>query len=305
MGSINCPLCPQTFGSEFELSLHWSHSHRGPMPALKVPIPKDVAEKLIEGYKANAQEDLEIVNETMLYEEPKADEEAPYSLAASREGLGELSPVLKDVNGEIIDGFHRLGESANWHTITVSTIDTPVKLELARLAVNFNRRKVSPEELSQRITFLVKSGLKPEEIAKQTGISKATVYRYTPQEMKNERSAKISEGIKAKRDVSRETSIPDSIPATTGDLTHVTPRVRTFEEAAAEAAAESASKVKPLDFCVEESQAEDEVVPEGYPICPLCSAFMDLAEYKEIKQKAAAKFGKSIQTLLFPEAGGT
>ena len=100
---------------------------------------------------------------------------------------------MKDKHGNIIDGFHRVGENADWYCITVETVDTPVKLALARLAVNYCRRKVHPEELTERITFLVKAGMKPEEIAQATGISVATIYRYIPQELKDQ---KLSESQK-------------------------------------------------------------------------------------------------------------
>jgi len=59
MGKVSCPACPRVFNSDFEFRLHWSHSHRGPVPIIN----------------------LEPTN----IEEPRADEEAPYSLAASRE----------------------------------------------------------------------------------------------------------------------------------------------------------------------------------------------------------------------------
>jgi len=117
--------------------------------------------------------------------ETEVETEESYSLAASKSGLGELAPVLKDAYGNIIDGFHRKGESQDWHEITVPSIDTPVKLELARLASNFVRRKVTPAELTQRITFLIKAGLKPDEIAEKTGIGMRTIYKYMPQELKS------------------------------------------------------------------------------------------------------------------------
>lgn len=275
MSKVTCLKCSRVFDSEIEYRIHYSHNHPGPVMLARMESPRVIA----------------------VAEELKADDEAPYSLAASREGLGELSPVLKDVDGNVIDGFHRLGENAAWHTITVSTIDTPVKLELARLAVNFNRRKVSPEELSQRITFLVKSGLKPEEIAKQTGISKATVYRYTPQEMKNTQKVEAGKLGASARTCEHTVTIPESIPATTGNFV---PRVRTFAEAAADVAAETA-KTAESSFSPGEVEVEEEVVPEGTPLCPCCGASMDLAEYKEVKQSVARKFGKSIQTLLFSE----
>ncbi len=123
--------------------------------------------------------------------------EEGYSLAASGEGLGELYPVLKDAHGNVIDGFHRLGEKPDWHTETRPQIDTPVKLQLAMLAANFNRRNMAPEEITQRITFLVKAGLKPEEIAKITGISERTIHKYTPQDLKD--AKKIAAGQSPKQ----------------------------------------------------------------------------------------------------------
>jgi hypothetical protein len=114
-----------------------------------------------------------------------AQNDTAYSLAESRKGLGELTPVLEDAHGNIIDGFHRRGETPSWHGIAVPQIDNPVKLEMARLAVNFARRKVSPEEITQRVTFLINAGVSPDEIAKKTGISKTTIYKYMPEEAKN------------------------------------------------------------------------------------------------------------------------
>jgi len=111
-----------------------------------------------------------------------------YNLAESRKSLGELSPVIKDAHGNIIDGFHRLGENQSWFSITVPQIDTPVKLELARLTVNYVRRRVRPFELRLRIGFLIKTGgLTPREISEMTGISLRTINRYTPQRLKNQK----------------------------------------------------------------------------------------------------------------------
>jgi predicted DNA-binding transcriptional regulator AlpA len=117
--------------------------------------------------------------------ERQESEEDFYSLAASREGLGELTPVLVDVHGDIIDGFHRRKENSKWHAITVPHIDNPIKLELARLAVNFARRKVPDEELTQRVTFLRKAGLTAEEIAKKTGIGRSTIFKHIPKDLKD------------------------------------------------------------------------------------------------------------------------
>lgn len=110
-----------------------------------------------------------------------------YDLIQSVKSVGKLVPILKDKDGSIIDGLHRQEIDPYWPSITVEAVDTPVKLELARLAANFCRRNVSSEEMNNRVGFLVKQGLKPEEIADQTGISKSTIYKYMPQKLKDEK----------------------------------------------------------------------------------------------------------------------
>ena len=119
--------------------------------------------------------------------DPESETEDGYDLKGSATGLGELAPILKDAQGNIIDGFHRKVADPNWISVTVASVDNPVKLELARLAVNFCRRRVPKMEMQERIAFLVgKAGLKPEEIAEKTGISKRTIYNYLPQGLKNQ-----------------------------------------------------------------------------------------------------------------------
>jgi len=109
-----------------------------------------------------------------------------YDLSVSSKSLGKLYPILKDKTGNVIDGFHRQNADPEWPCVTVESVDNPVKLELARLASNFCRREIPESEMQLRISFLIKNGLKVEEIADQTGISKTTIYKYMPKEMKNE-----------------------------------------------------------------------------------------------------------------------
>ena len=139
-------------------------------------------------------------------------------------GIGKLVPILKDKHGNIIDGFHRIAIDPDWFSIIIEEIDDPVKLELARLAVNFCRRKVSREEMREKIKFLiVQGGLSPEGISRITGISLRTVYRYMPKELKDQvKSKRTSEGKKKKSEILRQnltagksnSEISDS-PATT------------------------------------------------------------------------------------------
>jgi hypothetical protein len=229
------------------------------------------------------------------------DSEDSYSLAVSREGIGELYPVLKDAFGNIIDGYHRKGENPEWHEASCPQINTPVLLALAQLSSNACRRAIPAEEKRQRIKFLIENGMKPSEIAKITGITERTVLKYTPQELKNPvfvesgRQSAITRKAIDPEGLQPTVAIPESISATTGNFV---PHVRTFEEAAKEVAAETA-KADESSFVP--GEVEDEVVPDGCPICPCCSASLNLSEYEEIKQKIKVKFGKSIQMLLFSE----
>ncbi len=108
-----------------------------------------------------------------------------YDLCESVKALGKLTPVLKDAHGNVIDGLHRLELYPDWPCITVDFIDTPQKLEAARLAVNTNRRIVSASETAMRVEFLLKSGLTVEQISGLTGLSERTIYKYKPQDTKD------------------------------------------------------------------------------------------------------------------------
>jgi transposase len=117
-----------------------------------------------------------------------------YDLRESVRTLGKLSPILKDAHGNVIDGLHRLELFPDWPTITNESITTPEQLEAARLAVNTNRRVVSSSEIDLRVGLLVKAGLKAEQIIGMTGLSKATIYRHMPQELK--KAEKVEAGQK-------------------------------------------------------------------------------------------------------------
>jgi hypothetical protein len=121
--------------------------------------------------------------------------EDEYDLFQSTKALGKLYPILKDKRGNIIDGFHRQNADPRWPTVTVKEIDTDEKLELARLVTNYCRRTMDYHEINRIISYLVKQGLKPEEISVQTGIHISTIYRHMPQELKDQDKSKaISQG---------------------------------------------------------------------------------------------------------------
>lgn len=120
--------------------------------------------------------------------------EEPYSLKKSVEKIGKLYPVLKDKFGTVIDGFHRLEIDPNWPSITLENIDTPLKLQKARLTSNFHRRQVPKEEMDEAIGFLIGAGLSADQIAEEIGIGRSTVFKHMPQVLKDK--TKVEAGRK-------------------------------------------------------------------------------------------------------------
>jgi integrase len=85
------------------------------------------------------------------------------------------------------------GDGCQLKGLRVNHVDYAVKLELESLAAVFYHRKMSPKEIKARMAFLIgKVGMNPKEVAKETGMSLRTIYRYTPQKLKNQ--AKVKAG---------------------------------------------------------------------------------------------------------------
>lgn len=121
-----------------------------------------------------------------------------YSLKASTKKIGQLYPVLKAADGEILDGCHRIESDPTWKTMVLENVNTPEEKIIARLVANFHRRTVPHEEKAQWINQLAeiymnndlkveaatKKGnlFKPNEIVKKicevTGLCEGTVWRY-------------------------------------------------------------------------------------------------------------------------------
>ena len=193
-----CPHCDESFNSKFELNMHtWKKHAQINQPT--TPIDTSTVKTITPPTQRTPKTEREIKPQQTQQEELIRE----YNLAESLKNLGPIVPVIKDKYGNIIDGFHRLEIDPNWPCIVLEWVDTPEKLELARLAVNYVRRNLTPIELTDRITTLIKAGVKPDEIVNITGISKATVYRHIPQGLKNKVK---SEAGKAKSLVSRDTT---------------------------------------------------------------------------------------------------
>lgn len=119
-----------------------------------------------------------------------------YDLKKSTTKIGQLYPVLKAADGEILDGIHRMESDPSWKTLVLPNIVSPEEKLIARMIANFHRRTVATEEKAQWINQLAEiyrnNGLKtegtrnhaegPNEIVRKitevTGIAYRTIMHY-------------------------------------------------------------------------------------------------------------------------------
>jgi hypothetical protein len=132
-----------------------------------------------------------------MMEEPQLEQnDQEYDLKKSTKRIGQLYPVLKAADGEILDGCHRVESNPNWKTMVLQNVRTPEDKIIARLVANFHRRTVTAKEKAQWINQLAEiyrnNGLKVEgdrekaqganeivrKICEVTGISWRTVLSY-------------------------------------------------------------------------------------------------------------------------------
>lgn len=196
-----CPYCQKDCGDKMTLEMHIPRFHRDKIstpPQTYKPAPITFSQPITPQASRQQTKTPEPQQEIKPQKTQQEELIVEYNIKESLEEFGELEPVKEDAFGNIYDGNHRLKINPNWTRERNLKIDTPIKSELAALIVNFDRRKMTDQEFTERITKLVKLGVKPEEIAKKTGIHIRKIYRFLPQALKSAKSIKISEGMRAK-----------------------------------------------------------------------------------------------------------
>jgi G:T-mismatch repair DNA endonuclease (very short patch repair protein) len=119
-------------------------------------------------------------------------DEGEYALSKSLKGkLGQLVPCLEDAEGIVFDGFHRRKINEKAWTVKLDQVKTPMDRALARMTVNFCRRHYTSEEMKNDIGLLIGGGYSVEQIAEITGISERTIYRYKPEESKDQKMVEL------------------------------------------------------------------------------------------------------------------
>lgn len=165
-----CSSCGESFDTGLQLRDHQARAHKPGAPAA-APKPQPTQQ------------------EELLQE---------YDLKACVESLGQLVPVTRAADGTLIDGNHRLKIDPAWRQEILPQIDTPIKTALAQLAINFNRRRMTPAELRERFLTLAEAGAKPADML-ALGLKPSTVYAYWPAQYKDAaKSAAGKAGAQAK-----------------------------------------------------------------------------------------------------------
>ena len=109
-----------------------------------------------------------------------------YDLKKSKETIGQLYPILKSKDGQIVDGFHREKADANWKTLVLPEIDNEEKFWTARIIANTRRDILYSERerwFNELAEVFLKQGIKPDgsivkKVMETTGYSERSVTRY-------------------------------------------------------------------------------------------------------------------------------
>jgi len=87
-------------------------------------------------------------------------------LQSSENAVGQLYPVLRDAEGKVIDGWHRLDANPNWKSVTLEDVKTEEDRLIISAHVNIGRRDISSSEKREIVNDLAEiyyqQGLRPD-----------------------------------------------------------------------------------------------------------------------------------------------
>ena len=88
------------------------------------------------------------------------------NLETSEKAIGQLYPVLRDAEGKVIDGYHRLDVNPDWKSVILEDVKTEEDRLIISAHVNLGRRTITPSEIRIIINNLAeiyyKQGLRPD-----------------------------------------------------------------------------------------------------------------------------------------------
>lgn len=136
------------------------------------------------------------------------DQEVVEQLRNSMKLRGPIEPVVLDVNGVLRDGHQRKAADPDWPEIMNPNLKTEEDGTLFEIDKNWHRTNKSENWKRAKIEKLARLGNTAPDVIRKTGLPDRTVYRYYPQELKNQKlSETISAGKQAASELSRQ-SLP-------------------------------------------------------------------------------------------------
>ena len=101
-------------------------------------------------------------------------------LVKSENAIGQLYPVLRDAEGKVIDGFHRLDANPEWKSVTLENVRTEEERLIVSAHVNIGRREITKEEKIKIVNDLAEiyyqQGLRPDAKKHVERQDKSTIY---------------------------------------------------------------------------------------------------------------------------------
>jgi len=119
-------------------------------------------------------------------EETEIDQELVEELKQSKTKFGALAPIILDKQGNIVEGHHRAAADPAWPKVTYEEIETEEDRILYAIAFNWHRREKSSSWKTKMLSQLATKGYNAKEISEKTGLSEQTIYRYLPDEYKDQ-----------------------------------------------------------------------------------------------------------------------
>lgn len=157
--------------------------------AVGSPLPGDIKAVGQSTAQTNPTTVFKISQSSELCISALSEDEDIQALRDSSKKIGSLYPVLLDSKGNVIDGLHRLKADPLWPKFTVKGVSSPWQVSWARLIAN-ERRNVSPEEKAQLLREIyVYTKWTPKQMAEELGWNIRKVYRYLPEDLKDQTKA--------------------------------------------------------------------------------------------------------------------
>lgn len=110
-------------------------------------------------------------------------------LIKSEKIVGQLIPVLRDAEGKVIDGYHRLDVDPNWRSVTLEDVKTEEERLIVSVHVNMSRRKITNREkaiiINQLAEIYYDQGLRPDARKDRVGKDNNVIHNVHFNEIKH------------------------------------------------------------------------------------------------------------------------